>query len=60
MGFEYLDFLPGIEEREGTEGVPVDLKLGVVLAGVAESLIVEMLRADSKRRRRRRSSSICC
>lgn len=53
-----MDFFPGIEEREGVEGVPVDLK--VVVVAVAESGVLAMLWADSKRRWRRRSSSICC
>lgn len=32
---EYFDFLPGIEGREGDDGVPVDLKSEGVGVGVA-------------------------
>ena len=32
LGFlEYLDFLPGMEGEEGDEGVPMDLKVSLLL-----------------------------
>lgn len=57
-GLEYLDFLPGIEGREGDEGVPLDLYTMSFIALESLSLIWAIFVADSKRRWRRISSSI--
>lgn len=51
-----MDFLPGIEGREGAEGVPVDLKGGGV---VLVDRRLAILPADSKRLWKRSSSSVC-
>lgn len=60
LGFlEYLDFLPGIEGLDGSEGVPMDLNVSLVVV-VSESETVAILVAESKRRSRRISSSISC
>lgn len=62
LGFsEYFDFLPGIEGRDGDEGVPMDLN-AVSASEVEESATetVAILVAESKRRSRRKSSSISC
>lgn len=58
LGFlEYFEDLPGMEGREGVDGVPVDLKVSVVAVVV---VVVMILSAELKRLRRRSSSSISC
>lgn len=57
-GLEYLDFLPGIEGLEGSDGVPTDLNVPLLFEVVAASSTLAILVAASKRRSRRIASSI--
>lgn len=63
LGFlEYFEDFPGIEGRDGEDGVPIDLKVVVAVPPVevvvALSLMLAIFEAESKRFSRRISSSI--
>lgn len=57
-GLEYLDFFPGMEGRDGAEGVPVDLNVSTVASEEEGLAVCVMFSMAVKRRVRRISASI--